>query len=53
MFLLSKFNLVKTSVKASYFSKIAGFFPATFTKINTVTVIFPGFYLDLKQFSNP
>ena len=47
MFLLSRFNLVKISVKGTYFSKIAGFFPATLTKINIVTVVFQGFYLDL------
>ena len=40
-----------TYVKGLYFSKIAGFFPATFAKINTVTGIFQGFFLDFKQYS--
>ena len=30
---------------------IVGFFLTTFAKINTVTGIFQGFYLDFKQFS--
>ena len=51
VFLLSRFNFCKTSVKGSYFSKITGFSPATFAKINTVTGIFQGFFLDFKQFS--
>ena len=50
VFLLSRFNLCKISVKGSYFSKTVGFFTATFAKINTVTGIFQGFYLDFKQF---
>ena len=50
VFLLSRFYVCKTSVKGSYFSKNTSFFPATFAKINTVTGIFPGFYLDFKQF---
>ena len=33
VFLLSRFNLCKSSVKGSYFSKIAGFFPATLQKL--------------------
>ena len=37
VFLLSRFNLCKTSVKGSYFSKNAGFFHVAFEKINTVT----------------
>ena len=51
MFLLSRFNLCETSVKGSYASIIAGFFLTTFAKINAVTGIFQGFYLDFKQFS--
>ena len=43
VFLLSRFNLCKTSVKSSYVSLIADFFLATFEKINT-----QGFYLDFK-----
>ena len=50
VFWLSRFNLCKTSVKGSYFSKIAGF-PITFSKMNNVTGIFEGFYRDFKQFS--
>ena len=49
VFLLSRFNLWKTSVKGSYFSKNAGFFHVAFEKINTVTGVW-GFYLDFKQF---
>ena len=49
-FLLSRFNICKTSVKGSYFSKVAGLFFANFAKINTVRGIFQGFYLDFKQF---
>ena len=40
VFLLSRFNACKTSVKGLYFSKNAGFFLSTFAKINTVTGIF-------------
>ena len=43
------FNLCKTYVKALYFSKIASFHLATFEKINSVTGIFQGFYLDFRQ----
>ena len=50
-FLLSRFILCKTFVIGSYYSKISGFFPATLAKINTVTRIFQGFYLDFKKFS--
>ena len=50
VFLLSDFNLCKTSVKSSYYSKLAGFFPPTFANFNTVRGIFQGFYLDLKSF---
>ena len=49
--LLSIFNVCKTSVKGSFSSNVTGFFRANFAKINTVTGIFQGFYLDLKQFS--
>ena len=49
MFLLARFSICKTSVKDSYFSKVAGFFLATFSKINTLTGIFKGFYLAFKQ----
>ena len=38
-------------MKGSYFGKIAGFFPTILAKINTVTGIFQGLYLDFKQFS--
>ena len=51
VFLLFRFDVCKTSVKGSYFSKIAGFFPTTFASINTVTGISQGFFLDFKQFS--
>ena len=51
MFLLSRFNLCKTSVKGSYASIIEDFSLTTFAKINTVTGIFQKFYLDFKQFS--
>ena len=51
VFLLSRFNLCKTYVKGSYFSKVPGFFLATFVKINTATVIFQGLSLDFKHFS--
>ena len=50
-FLLSGFNVCKTSEKSSHFSKVAGLFLASFAKINAVTGIFQGFYLDFKQFS--
>ena len=50
VFLLSKFTLCITSVDGSYFSKIAGFLPATFSKMNTLTGIVQGFYPDFKQF---
>ena len=40
VFLVSRVNVCTTSVKGSYFSRVAGFFPATFAKINTVTGIF-------------
>ena len=33
------------------YTTVTGFFPATFAKINTVTGIFQGFYLDFQQFS--
>ena len=49
-FLLSMFNLCKTSVKGSHFSKIEAFFPGTFAKSDTVTGIFREFYPDFKQF---
>ena len=42
VFLLSRFN-VKTSVKGSYFSKVAAFYPAVFATMNTVTGIFKDF----------
>ena len=44
------FNLCKTSVKGSHFSKIEAFFPGTFAKSDTVTGIFQEFYPDFKQF---
>ena len=44
-FLLSRFNVCKTSERSEYFSKVAGLFLANFPKINTVTGIFQGFYL--------
>ena len=47
---LSWLNLCKTSVKGSDVRIIAGFFLTTFAKINTVTGIFQGFYLDFKKF---
>ena len=50
MFLLSRFNLCKTSVKGLYFRKITDFFPGTFCNINIITGNFQGFYLDFKQF---
>ena len=51
VFLLSMFIYVcKTSVKGSYFSKVTDFFRAFFAKINTVTGIFQGFYLELSNF---
>ena len=50
-FLLSRFNVCKTSERSSYFSKVAGLFLPNFAKINTITVIFQGFSLDFKQFS--
>ena len=50
-FFLSKFDVCKTSVKDSYFRKVAGLFLANFAKINTVAAIFQRFYLDFKQFS--
>ena len=49
--LLSRFNICKISVKGSYFSKAVGFFLAAFAKINRVTGIFQGFYLDFMRFS--
>ena len=48
--LLFRFNLCKTSVKGSYVRIIVGFFLTTLAKINTVTGIFQGFYLDFKNF---
>ena len=50
LFLLSRFNIRKTSMKGSYVI-IAGIFLTTFTKINTVTGIFHRFYLAFNQFS--
>ena len=50
-FLLSRFNICKTAESSSYFSKVAGLFLANFAKINTVTGIFQGFYVDFKQFA--
>ena len=51
MLLLARFNVCKTSVEGSYFSKVvAGFFPADFTKIDTVTGIFQGSYLGFSNF---
>ena len=43
--------VIKTSVKSSYFGKVTGLFLTSFLKINTVTGIFQGFYLDFKQFA--
>ena len=37
-------------MKGSYFFKIVGFFPATFSKINTVRWFFQGYYRDLSNF---
>ena len=50
VFLKSRFILCKTSMKGSYFIKIVGFFPATFSKINTVRWFFQGYYRDLSNF---
>ena len=38
-------------MKSSWFSKIAGFFPATYSKIYSMASTFQGFYLDFNQFS--
>ena len=46
MFLLARFDVCKTYVKGSYFSKVSDFFPKTFAKTNSVTGIFQGFYLE-------
>ena len=42
--------LCNASVKGSYFSKVAEFFPQTFETSYTVTSIFQGFYQYFKQF---
>ena len=46
--LLSRFNVSKTSVKDSYFSKVASFFSGNFAKTNTVTGILSNFLLYAK-----
>ena len=50
MFSKSRFNLCKISMQGSYFSNIAGFLPATFSKKSIVTGSFQVFYQDLSHF---
>ena len=51
MFLLTRFNVRKTSVKGSYFRRVSGLYPATYAKIKVGIGIFQGFYLEFKEFS--